>query len=260
MSSLRVALVKIDSKFLNSSIKNYYRIRVTPKLWHLGLKQLREWNSISIGYSNKSRTQLNALCQKYNTDKGSLAPTRNDHAYADFYDLIFSGIRESTKLVFECGIGSNNSDINGFMGIDASPGASLRVWREYFSNAKIFGADIDNRILFKEERINTFFVDQTDPSSIQSLWQEVEKSEKGEFDVIIDDGLHTFAAATTFFSGSIHKLRVSGFFIIEDLEFEEMVKLEQVVDTDKFSISYVKFQSSERGIITGTLTVIKRLQ
>ena len=43
------------------------------------------------------------------------------------------------------------------MNINGKPGASLRAWRDYFENALIYGADIDKNILFKENRINTFF-------------------------------------------------------------------------------------------------------
>ena len=42
------------------------------------------------------------------------------------------------------------------------PGASLRVWKEFFTKAKIFGADIDKNTLFREKRIQTFHVDQFD--------------------------------------------------------------------------------------------------
>ena len=31
------------------------------------------------------------------------------------------------------------------MSEDGKPGASLRVWKEYFSNAEIYGADIDKK-------------------------------------------------------------------------------------------------------------------
>ena len=41
------------------------------------------------------------------------------------------------KLVFECGLGTNNPDLQGNMTVDGMPGASLRVWRDYFKNAQI---------------------------------------------------------------------------------------------------------------------------
>jgi len=38
-----------------------------------------------------------------------------------------------------------------------------------------------------------------------------------EFDVIIDDGLHTFEANSLFMSNSIHKLAKNDLYIIEDI-------------------------------------------
>jgi hypothetical protein len=39
------------------------------------------------------------------------------------------------------------------------------------------------------------------------------------FDIIIDDGYHSFAANACFFENSIHKLNPNGYFIIEDINF-----------------------------------------
>jgi hypothetical protein len=71
--------------------------------------------------------------------------------------------------VFECGVGTNNPNITSNMGVNGQPGASLRVWRDYFQNAEVFGADIDRGILFEEQRIRTFYVDQTNKDSILEI-------------------------------------------------------------------------------------------
>ena len=73
------------------------------------------------------------------------------------------------------------------MGTYGKPGASLRMWRDYFYNANIYGADIDKGILFNEDRINTYFVDQLDSETIKSMWNNIGLK---DFDIIIDDGLH----------------------------------------------------------------------
>jgi hypothetical protein len=39
------------------------------------------------------------------------------------------------------------------------PGASLYVWRDFFPNAYIFGADIDKEVLFNDKRITTGYID-----------------------------------------------------------------------------------------------------
>jgi hypothetical protein len=37
------------------------------------------------------------------------------------------------------------------------------------------------------------------------------------FDIIVEDGLHTFKANVCFFENSIHKLNHNGYYIIEDI-------------------------------------------
>ena len=102
------------------------------------------------------------------------------------------------------------------------PGASLRVWRDYFTNSLIYGADIDKNILFEEDRIKTFYVDQLNEFSIKEMWSNINKS---NFDIILDDGLHTFEAGITLFLNSFNKLRKNGIYIIEDVDFMYIKKL-----------------------------------
>jgi SAM-dependent methyltransferase len=105
------------------------------------------------------------------------------------------------------------------MGAYGRPGASLYGWHEFFPNSYIFGADIDRDILFNTDRIKTFFCDQTKPEIVKKMWDEPDLQEK--FDIIIEDGLHTFDANVCFFENSIHKLKDGGFFIIEDIVHTE---------------------------------------
>ena len=43
----------------------------------------------------------------------------------------------------------------------------------FFENANIYGADIDRDILKNEKRIKTFYVDQTDPEKIQTMFKNI---------------------------------------------------------------------------------------
>ena len=52
------------------------------------------------------------------------------------------------------------------MGKYGKPGASVKAFRDFFSNANIYGADIDKEILFKEHKISTFYVDQTNINTL----------------------------------------------------------------------------------------------
>ena len=184
-------------------------------------------NSIAQNFSTIYNTEnyLSNLCELYGTDKGYVKFEKDTpygwkpHSYSIFYSSLFSHCKESIKLVFECGIGSNYLDVESNMSPNGKPGASLRVWKDYFTNAEIFGADIDKRILFQEERIKTFEVNQLDSSSIKEMWSKINYN---NFDLIVDDGLHTHDAAVTFFLNSFEKLKKDGIYIIEDVDLRDL--------------------------------------
>jgi SAM-dependent methyltransferase len=163
-------------------------------------------------------TKATPLCEimgRNKSDKGAANITECKHNYTTFYHSIFSGLREKPLRVFELGLGTNNPHIPSSMGLHGRPGASLYGWEEYFPNAEIFGADIDSNILFNTARIHTFYCDQTNPHIISYMWNQPALQET--FDIIVEDGLHTFHANVCFFENSIHKLKPNGYFIIEDI-------------------------------------------
>ena len=110
------------------------------------------------------------------------------------------------------------------MGAQGQPGASLRAFREILPNATIFGADIDRRVLFQEPRIRTYFVDQTDLASLESLGKNVPDA----IDLIIDDGLHAPNANLAVLAFGLRKLKPHGWLVIEDIP-ERAVPFWQVV-------------------------------
>ena len=100
------------------------------------------------------------------------------------------------------------------MGINGRPGASLRAFRDFLPRAQICGADIDRRILFSEERIETYFVDQTCQTSFDDLWLALGPC---QFDLVIDDGLHSPNANVATMLFSLRCLKKGGTLIIEDI-------------------------------------------
>ena len=156
-------------------------------------------------------TPLCRLMQESGSDKGG---TDANHNYTTYYYSIFNPIRESVTAVFELGLGTTNQSFQCNMGDNGIPGASLRGWKSFFPTATIYGADIDRDILFQEERLLTYYCDQTKPAEIKAMWETIPV----EFDVIIEDGLHDFDANVCFFENSIHKLKNGGYYIIEDIK------------------------------------------
>jgi hypothetical protein len=105
----------------------------------------------------------------------------------------------------------------------------------------IYGADIDKIVLFNEDRIKTFYCDQTNPDIIKDMWDS-EDLKNIEFDFIIDDGLHEFDANITFFENSLHKLKVNGYFIVEDLKSEAVSMMKKYIP--EAEIKYNNFEFS----------------
>ena len=160
-------------------------------------------------------TPLCSIMGKNKSDKGNINQELTNHNYSILYYNLFKKLKNKNIRLFELGLGTNNVNLPSNMGASGRPGASHYGWAEFFPNADIFGADIDKDILFKTDRIKTFYCDQTNSNIIKNMWKEKELQEN--FDIIIEDGLHEFHANVTFFENSIHKLKKNGYYIMEDL-------------------------------------------
>lgn len=207
-------------------------------------------NFYELKYYHVDDTDLCKLMDSYGSDKG---PTNKGAGnYTKLYDFIFKGIKDDVSSILEIGLGTNNVDVPSNMGVDGKPGASLRGFRDYFTNAIIYGADVDNRILFNEDRIETFHVDQLNDASLIDLYNKVD----GYLDIIIDDGIHdlSYRDRRNGVSGNIktlnvflNKLKKGGFYIIEDvapwqldLEFDPAI-LDLVNDINSFKFGEASY-------------------
>ena len=141
------------------------------------------------------------------------------HNYTTMYHSLLKEYRNDEIKFFEIGIGSVNPKVSSnmsYMGDEYKPGASLRGWKEYFPKANIYGADVDKGCLFQEERLKTFFCDQLNEQTFLDLWNQPELKNI-QFDVFIEDGLHTVQANLNAFDWSFHKIKSGGYYIIEDV-------------------------------------------
>jgi hypothetical protein len=141
------------------------------------------------------------------------------------------------------------------MGLHGIPGASLRMWREYFPNANIFGGDIDRNILFAEDRIRTHFVDQL---SIESIDELAEQFGSNLFDIIIDDGLHTFEANINLFAGFIQCLSDSGVYIIEDVVTAEIPRYEKYFAASDYNTQFINISDFRENNFDNNLIIVRK--
>jgi hypothetical protein len=150
--------------------------------------------------------ELKKLFDNAGSDKGTT------HNYHELYaETIF---RKTDLRVMEIGIGSNRVSMPSNMGLYGIPGASLKVWNSLNSVIEVIGLDIDNEILFEEEKIKTHYLDQTNRES----WRRFKQERGGvRFDLIIDDGLHSPLANLVTISESLDLLNSGGHIMIEDI-------------------------------------------
>lgn len=171
-------------------------------------------------FDERESTPLCEIMGRNKSDKGNEDIKSSWHNYTTFYYSIFKERCKEKLRIFELGIGTNNPQIACNMGINGRPGASLYGWEEFFPNSEIYGADIDKKIIFNTERIKTYYCDQTNAIIIKEMWNKKELEEKF-FDIIIEDGLHTYDANVCFFENSIEKLNSKGYYIIEDINTKD---------------------------------------
>ena len=217
------------------------------------IKFLGHYEETKFSYitNSNSNSKLTELMNYYGSDKGG---KNNHHNYADFYSEIFFHRRNEIKSFLEIGLGTNNVNIPSNMGIDGVPLASLRAWRDYFKNAQIYGADIDKSILKNEERIKTFFVDQTNPESIKKLFNSIGDL---KFDIILEDGLHEYNANICFFENSIDYLKKNGIYIIEDVFYKDKKKFLNYFKNKNYNFSIVDIYH-KKNIANNCLVIVRK--
>jgi cephalosporin hydroxylase len=125
-----------------------------------------------------------------NTDKVALG-------YFDvFYDKLFSPRKETTRKVLEIGVWQ---------------GGSILLWRDFFIDAHVYGVDIQScEALDGQDRIVQHVADAYSTNY-------VDQYKKESFDIIIDDGPHTFESMVFFIQYYLPLVRSGGVLVLEDI-------------------------------------------
>lgn len=140
----------------------------------------------------------------------------------ELYDELFSknDRRLSIKNLLEIGVDS---------------GFSLLLWRDYFVNANVTGIDIKEcPILFGEDRISHLIQNAYSLDTIKQL---------NKFDIIIDDGPHTFESMVFFLQNYPQLCNKGGLVILEDIVYPQWMP--ELLDLAKIhgSVSYINIKN-----------------
>jgi hypothetical protein len=138
------------------------------------------------------------IIDHYMTDK---------HHEHDFFNLIYSELFKPIR-----------QEVKKFVEVGIYDGESIRLWRDYFTNAEIYGLDItpenaDNKLgSINRDRLTLLKMDQSNIGDIEEF-----SSQHDDIDVILDDGSHKMYDQQTTFAKMFKSLKSGGLFIIEDL-------------------------------------------
>lgn len=179
-----------------------------------------------VGYSMADEA-LETLFRRHGTDKQASA-----HAYVHAYSMLLGPWRKHVRSLLEVGIGSVNrsysANMAGLLRRGYQPGASLRSWREYLPNARVVGLDVDastaRAAANPQLRIETFSADTTNAAAVAKLLINLTDSGARLFDVVIDDGLHTWQGQQATLVHLWPLVRPGGAYFIEDVVWGDLTK------------------------------------
>lgn len=140
----------------------------------------------------------------------SLTDKQRSHNYLDLYENLLNKKKYSAQNVLEVGIGDFNE----------KNGGSIKLWRDYFTNATIYGLDIldENRVideLLHDDRVKLYTsVDAYDSEFFKN--NILDKNIK--FDFLLDDGPHTLDSIVKFVKLYSQVISDDGILIIEDIQ------------------------------------------
>lgn len=185
--------------------------------------------------------ELVRLTHKYRTDKGCEKFLNwNPHCYAVAYDDLLAPLRGDSFRMLEIGLDTpSRAKYNSPHTLKEEDGGrspkdapSLRVWREYFPDATIYGFDINDFGFFEQRDTHVF---QGDQSSRESLEHFLSEAGSPSFRFILDDGSHASSHQQITLAKLYPHLESGGIYIIEDLRwqpFEEDVPTTQQLFED----------------------------
>lgn len=163
-------------------------------------------------------TNLQALSNLMNIHGSDKSSTNN---YVDYYQPLLDRILSinSSCVIAEIGIGTNNIHIRSNMGLWGVPGASAKAFRDYSCHIRVLAGDVDRSILFQDDRIESMHVDQLSLDSLSEFFH------RKDWDIVIDDGLHTPLSNINFVSQALSSDLFANnrerWIVIEDISLSE---------------------------------------
>lgn len=130
---------------------------------------------------------LNEIGLRTGTDKSTVT-----HCYLDNYERYFVSWRDKEFTLLEIGVGN---------------GSSIKMWREYFPNAKVYGIDINPDCAGE----GIFIGNQNDKEFLEKVLAVT-----GTIDILVDDGSHEGWRTIDTFRYLFPLVNSGGLYFVED--------------------------------------------
>ena len=189
---VKVELLKrtID-KFRNTTF-NYEKL--TLKYWMDNIESYRNLNYIPC-----NKEELIDIVDNLRTDKNTF------HSYLNLYENLLKSKKYSAKNILEIGI---------------YKGGSIKMWKDYFVNATVYGLDIIHinsvwDVIKNNDKIKLYTsVDAYN----EEFFNNTFLNKNIKFDMMIDDGPHSLESMKKFINLYLRLLEDNGILIIEDIQ------------------------------------------
>jgi len=148
--------------------------------------------------------QLKDLINDTKTDKNTT------HSYIDLYQSLFEKKKDTATNILEIGISS---------------GGSIQLWKDYFTNATVYGLDIMNMSdVWSEIKDNPRIKLYTSVDAYNNdFFINIFLNSSRRFDIVLDDGPHTKESMIIFIRNFSRLLTDDGILVVEDVQYLDWI-------------------------------------
>jgi len=154
---------------------------------------------------------LEQFSKNGNTDKNTT------HSYLPLYEELLKSKKDTATNVLEIGIGD----------FEEKNGGSIKLWRDYFTNATIYGLDILPKERVYDELLNdNRVILHTSVDAYNDDFFTANFLNKNlKFDFMLDDGPHTLESMLQFIKLYSQVMKDDGLLIIEDVQSMDWIDI-----------------------------------
>jgi demethylmacrocin O-methyltransferase len=164
---------------------------------------------------------LTQLANEIGTDKGNIHGEA--HNYTQVYQKYFEPFQPNPVKLLEIGIYDHRF-----------PGASVKLWTSFFSNLELIGFEINPEAKKLEQNNTKIFIG--DQGNVDHLNECIE-TYGGDYDIIIDDGIHKFEQIKVSFETLYPYLKKGGLYVIEDIHANDSREIEPWLKSKGYTYS-----------------------